>query len=58
MATKTRTRLSARTFTAGERRKLHALRRQYEQGVDLLSGQERARLLFIRWLRETDRLSA
>ena len=52
MATKTPTRLSANTFTARERRKLHALRRHYEQGRAKLRervGVEHALALIGRW---------
>jgi hypothetical protein len=36
---------------------LHRLRRRYWSGYELFSGQEQARLRFVRWLHRTGRLT-
>jgi hypothetical protein len=43
-------------FTHREREALCALRLRYQQDHDQFSAQERARLRFVRWLRETGRI--
>jgi hypothetical protein len=43
-------------FTPGEWEALRALRLRYQQDHDLFTTQERARLCFVRWLRETGRI--
>ena len=43
-------------FTPHERDALRALRLQYQQDHDQFSARERARLRFLRWLRETGRI--
>jgi hypothetical protein len=48
---------SITTFTAPQRRALHALRTRYRQDRDLFSTDERARLCFVRWLVRTGRLT-
>lgn len=43
-------------FTAAEREALRTLRLRYQQDHDLFSTGERARLDFVRWLRQTGRI--
>jgi hypothetical protein len=43
-------------FSPREWESLRALRHQYQEDHDLFSARERARLRFIRWLRETGRI--
>jgi hypothetical protein len=45
------------TFTAAEQRTLNALRARYAQDADLFSERERAKLLFLRWLYKTGRIT-
>jgi hypothetical protein len=44
-------------FTPAQRRALRALRRTYQQHGDLFNGAELARLRFLRWLCQTERLA-
>jgi hypothetical protein len=44
-------------FTRAQRRALRALRRAYQQHGDLFTGAEVARLRFLRWLCQTERLA-
>jgi hypothetical protein len=44
-------------FTRAERRALQALHTRYQEDAGLFSRQERAQLLFLRWLVQTGRLS-
>jgi hypothetical protein len=56
MTTQTSTTSRPATFTRREWRALCALHAHYQQGRDLLTTRELARLRFIRWLYDTGRL--
>mgnify|MGYP001251468242 CR=1 FL=1 len=43
-------------FTTAEWEALYTLRLRYQQDYDLFSSGERARLHFVRWLRQTGRI--
>jgi hypothetical protein len=49
-------RVVATPWSAEERRALRALRLRYQQGGDLLTTAELARLQFVRWLYRTGQL--
>ena len=56
MTTQTLTADTTDMFTTAERRLLTALRDRYREERDLFSHRELARLRFLRWLHNTDRL--
>ena len=58
MTTQTQAAPTPITFTAAERRALRTLRARYREERDLFSNEELARLRFVRWLVQSDRLAA